>query len=343
MDYGGALNEREFINLARRDCATTLARGAGAWYLVMPDHMFNTEGYRAAVVEMARVSSDAAARPMPKDNAQMAVYIDQQIEHVVKYSYSRAISAMAVSMPMRTAFNRSGVSYDPYFLSDIDNPVRPKYKVHFILSSPTITKKQITWIQENLQKDGNVLVFCNAAGMSSTAGSFEENMQKLTGICVRYAPTTVGTFRTVPMPGSDRMAEGLKDNCEIIWDEPLFFVDDNEAKVFGTIAGTNKAGWAVKRFKDWTSIYIAIAGNITPELIRSIVREAGITPIGPLGDVTIAGNGFIAIHALTDGKKKLVLGNKYNLIDLSNNKSMPPTADLELPMRVGETRWFRKK
>lgn len=343
VTFGGALNEREFINFARRDSAMTLARGAGAWYLVMPDQMFNTEGYRSAVAEIARASSNAAVLPMPDDNAQMAVFIDQRIELAVKYSYSRAISAMAVSMPIRTAFNRSGVSFDPYFLSDIDNPARPKYKVHFILTAPTITKKQIAWIQENLQKDGNVLVFCNAAGMSSTAGSFEENIRKLTGMTVRYEPAAVGIFRAVPIPGSDRMADGLKDNCEIMWDMPLFYIDDADAKVFGKIAGTDKAGWAVKRFKDWTSVYIAIAGNITPELIRSIVREAGITPIGPAGDVTTAGNGFISIHALSDGKKKLSLGRRSELIDLADNRSIPPAAELELPMRTGETRWFRRK
>ncbi|MEK6793623.1 MAG: hypothetical protein AABZ39_02520 [Spirochaetota bacterium] len=65
-------------------------------------------------------------------------------------------------------------------------------------------------------------------------------------------------------------------------------------------------------------------------------------PDRPAGDVTTAGNGFISIHALRDGKKKLSLGRRSELIDLSDNNPMPSAVELEFPMLAGETRWFRR-
>jgi hypothetical protein len=125
--------------------------------------------------------------------------------------------------------------------------------------------------------------------------------------------------------------------------QPLFYIDDKSAIAFGEITGTGKTGWAVKRFKDWTSIYIAIPGAFTPELIRNIVREAGIEPIGPCNDVTYSGNGFITIHALSNGNKILRLPDKCDLLDLASGKSAGRNIDtISCQMQAGETRWFRK-
>lgn len=340
--YGGAPDENSFLQFARRDAAATLTRGAGAWFLVMPSHMFATPGYREHVSEIGRAYSNAAFSPDNADHGQCAVYFDAMAEHATRYSYSRALSSMAVSGPLRTAFSRSGVTYDTYLLSDVTEAKRPQYKAHFFLTSPSIDAAQIRFIRENLQKDGNVLVFCGGAGISSRAGSFEENLFQLTGIKGRFDGSVQGIYRTAPISTEDKIGQGLADNCEISWDQPLFYADDAEALSFGKILPGGKTGWALKRHKNWTGVYIAIAGNITPELIRNILLEAGEKPLGPLGDVTFSGNGILAIHALSDGNKKISFPRKKNLVDLSTLQSVGPAAEeWVFPMSSGETRWFR--
>ena len=186
-------------------------------------------------------------------------------------------------------------------------------------------------------------MFVNAAGMCSDKGSFEENVFQLTGIKVKYAPETSGYYRIRPVQGvNDKIAAGLKDNVLTEARGPLIYVDDPESIAFGEVAGTGKTGWAVKRFKDWTGIYIAIAGAFTPELLRNIVSEAEIEPAGPCNDVTFAGNGFITIHALFDGNKRLCWQNKCDLVDLTSGEIIKNINTLSFPMKAGETRWFRK-
>lgn len=341
-EHGGVLNEQEFAGQARRDVGTLLAQGQGAWFLAMNRLLFNTAEYRSVIKELAAAAKMAADKPMPLDRGQMAVFIDENIRNATAYPYGPALNNLSIGTG-KIPLLRSGVSWDSYYLSDLENPRRFQYKVNLFAAAPTITKTQIEYVRKNLQKDGNVLVFVNAAGITSDAGTFEKNIQELTGMKIKYAPDNVGVFRIKPVPVKDRIADGLKDNIMTEMRQPLFFIDDPDATVFGKINGTDKAGWAVKRFKDWTSIYIALPGAITPELVRNIVREAGIEPIGPCDDVTTAGNGFITIHAISDGEKKLKWVGKCDIADLISGEIINNADMLSFQMKTGETRWFRKQ
>lgn len=339
--FGGARDEREFGHLARRDAAAHLTRGTGAWFLCMPGTMFTTPGYRAHVAAISRVAAIVAERPRPRETGQMAVYVDQDGETAARPAYGRAFSSMSVIHPVRDALARSGVPFDPYFLSDLDHPRRPGYRVHLFLSAPTISAARVAWVEANLQRDGNVIVVANAAGAAGAAGPFPETVRRLCGIRAALDQTVVGAWRTVPAASADRFARALADDCELLWDQPLARVDDPAAEAVGRIAGTPHAGWAVRRFPTWTGVYVALAGAITPSLVRAAVREAGLEPVGPEGDVTFQGNGLLAIHALSAGRKRLHLPAAAALTDLDDGTARPAAAVADLPMQAGETRWFR--
>ena len=340
--HGGVLNEREFSGQARRDIGTLLAQGQGGWFIPQNRLLFNTAEYHSVIKELASAAKMAADKPMPQDRGQMAVFIDENMRNATAYPYGSALNNLSIGIG-KIPLLRSGVSWDSYYLSDLENPKRHQYKINLFAAAPTITKAQIEYVRKNLQKDGNILVFINAAGITSDAGNFEKNIQELTGMKIKYVPDQTGVFRIKPVPVKDRIADGLKDNVMTEMLQPLFYVADPDSIVFGKINGTDKAGWAVRRFKDWTSIYIALPGAITPELVRNIVREAGIEPIGPCNDVTTAGNGFITIHAISDGEKALTWTGKCDLFDLASGEIIKNINTTSFQMKAGETRWFRKQ
>ncbi len=338
---GGVIDEDEFANQARRDLGAVAAQGGGAWFLAMNRNSFNTPEYLQVMRELVRAMKLAADQPMPQDRAQMCVFLDEDTRNVANYSLAAGFNNLSIGMA-RPALWRSGVSWDAYYLSDLINPDRHKYKVYLFLAAPSITAKQIDWIRQNLQKDGNVLVFVNVAGISSDKGTFERNIHNLTGIKVKYDKSQIQVFRIRPVASKDRIAKGLKDNILTEMKQPLVYVDDPDAVKFGEIADTGKTGWAIKRFKDWTSVYISLPGAITPELIRNIVAEAGLTPIGPCDDMTTSGNGFITIHAISGGSKT-IRWSGGSLRDLTSGKIIN-TRDHSLTFNLepGQTRWFRK-
>jgi Concanavalin A-like lectin/glucanases superfamily len=338
---GGATDEAKFANQARRDLGMLSAQGAGAWFLAMNRNSFNSPEYLPVIHELVRAMKLAANKPMPQDRGQICVFLDEDTRNVASYKHGPGFNNLSIGMP-RLALFRSGLSWDPYFLSDLTNPQRHKYRIYLFLASPAISAKQITWVQKNLQKDGNVLIFVNVAGISSDKGSFEQNIKKLTGMTVKYDKSQVKIFRIRPTQSKDPLARGLKDNVLTEMLQPLVYVDDPKAIKVGEIADTGKTGWAVKRFKDWTSVYIALPGAITPELIRNIAAEAKLTPIGPCNDMTTSGNGFITLHAISDGSKT-IRWNGGKLRDLISGKIINTRDNtLTMEMKAGQTRWFRK-
>jgi Concanavalin A-like lectin/glucanases superfamily len=339
---GGSRDEHEFVNQARRDLGMLAAQGAGAWFLVMNRNTFNTPEYLPVLKEVAQAMKLAANRPMPQDRGQICLFSDEDTRNIASYTYGMGLNNLSIGMA-RLTMNRSGVSWDPYYLSDLTNSKRHKYKVYMFLAAPTISAEQIKWVKQNLQKDGNVLVFVNAAGISSDKGLFEQNIFDLTGMKIKYDLSSVKVFRIAPVSG-DRLAAKVKDNIMTEAKQPLFYVDDPSATTFGKISDTGKTGWAVKRFQNWTSIYISLPGNFTPQLVRNIIREADMKPIGPVNDVTYSGNGFITIHALFNGTKMLQWDKKCDLLDLSTGKIIGKNINsIKFDMLAGETRWFRKQ
>ncbi len=340
---GGVNDENEFVNQGRRDLGMLAAQGQGGWFLGLSRNLFGTPKYVEAVKEMAAAMELAAKNPMPEDRGQIGVFIDDELRNYAAFGFCQSLNNISVGLA-RLTLSRSGVSWDAYNLADLTNPKRAKYKVNLFLAAPTISAAQIEWVKQNLQKDGNIVIFVSSAGISSDKGTFVDNIVQLTGMKVKYNPETSSHFRIKPLSGvNDKRAAGLKDNVLSETMQPLFYIDDESVVAFGEITGTGKTGWAVKRFKDWTSIYIAVPGAFTPELIRNIVREAGMEPIGPCNDVTYAGNGFITIHALSNGSKTLRLPGKCDLLDLASGKSAGKNIDtISFQMQAGETRWFRK-
>jgi Concanavalin A-like lectin/glucanases superfamily len=340
---GGVTNAKQFANQARRDLGTLAAQGGGAWLLAMNRHSYNKPQYMKVIKEVAHGMQLAADKPMPQDRGQIGVFADEDTRNVCQFRYGMSINNVGIGMA-RMPLLRSGASWDAYYLSDIDTPGRHKYKVYLFLSAPTISAKQISWIKKNLQRDGNVLVFVNAVGMTSDAGSFKSISKELTGMNIKYDMSKISVLRVIPAKSSDKMAKDLKDNVLSELKQPLFYVDDKTATTIGTVKGTTKTGWAVKRFKDWTSVYVSLPGALTPQLLRNIVAEAGITPIGPCDDVTTAGNGFITIHALYNGNKTLRWDKKCDLLDLTTGKLAGKGINtISFDMKAGETRWFRKQ
>ena len=88
------------------------------------------------------------------------------------------------------------------------------------------------------------------------------------------------------------------------------------------------------------SVYSALPGGFTPQLLRGLAREAGSQPIGPQDDVTYAGNGLVVLHALRDGAKTIRWSGRYDVIDLTSNRRLAQAVEqFTFTAHACETRW----
>jgi hypothetical protein len=341
---GGAVNYEQWVGQAMRDLGAQACKGQGGWFYAMAGTSWNCPLIMDAVGKINRAMTLSTREGVADDRGQVALFCDEMMQaHSTKMdSFNAGLNNVATGY-QRNAFWMSGVSFDEYHVWDITNPKLGKYKVYVFLVTTTMTQEQIAFIEKNLQRDGNVLVFVNAVAMCSDGGDFAGNIKRLSGMDVKWDAGQVDLWRTRPVGSGDGLGKGLVNNVQVNKKFPLFWVEGGEDERLGVISKTGKTGWAVKRFGDWTSVYVSMGGGLTPELIRNIVVEAGMEPVGPLGDVTFSGNGFVVIYALSDGNKTLDFDEACDVVDvMSGEKVGAGVRSLTLPMKARSCRWFRR-
>lgn len=339
----GTRHSEDLNNQIRRDFGMVAASGYGAYLYAMVGNNFINDKYMDAVREANEISLRVSNSPVDEDG-QMAVFVD---EHFSSY-LNKGINYLILGACVRHArlpLYRSGLSWDGFLLSDVSHPQRKKYKLNVFLTAAGPTETEIEWIEKNLQRDGNINVFCYDAGRMAPGG-FEKNIGRLTGIRVKLDKRQV-RYRQRPSDSSDALSQSLSDYYEVeSYGQtfgPLFHVDDPSATPLAHLDDNSVVVSAIKRHKNWTAVYIGIPGGITPAFLRALAKEAGIKPVGPENDVTFAGNGMIVVHAVEDGEKTISWSKKSNLLDLSSNKIVVRKAKaFTFKMKAGETRWFRK-
>ncbi len=81
-----------------------------------------------------------------------------------------------------------------------------------------------------------------------------------------------------------------------------FWIESDYDNALATYKEDNKTAMAVKRFPDWTSIYIAAPNALAGEMMNNIAQEAGAYRCGPasMGELRMSGR-FVSYHALKSG------------------------------------------
>ena len=338
----------EHFNQMRRHFAYVFSQGEWAWFMTIGYHgHFVWHGvYGSILNEVQRAAEMSLKSAVENDWGQVVVFRDDLAQTFFS-SFKRQDHALNHSALAMRGLVYSGLTWSNYLLSDLENKKRSSAKIYLFSTATTLGESQIKWVEKNLQKDGNVLIFANDAGRVG-AGGFEKNIKRLTGMNIKSHPEVEVSYGYSSDRFDDPLSTGLRGHA--LWYRrqvgPLYLVDDAEAKTLATLSGTKFPGIAVKRHKNWTAIYVAGSCEqaFTPEFFRGIAKEAKVKPIGPAGDITYAGNGFLAIHAAKSGSKTLNLKSRGDLLDLATGKIVAKNVkSYTLNMKFGETRWFRVK
>jgi hypothetical protein len=329
-------------NQMRRDLGNSLAQGQGGWFYGLSGHIWGSDDYYLVMDEAVKAVELATNEPLPDDHGQIAVFLDEKGRSYLSTWKEAALSSHYMGTYWaRVPFSRSGVSWDDYLLEDVTHQNRPDYKVNVFLNSATLDAEQIKFIQDSLQRDGNVLLFFNNTGYSG--GNHASTIQAVSGIQVKVDLSTELGPDTGYQGVADAPLSGL-DHIRSFSSTPLFYVDDPQATPLATIQGTDRVGAAVRKFADWTGVYLSLPGVISPQFIREVVALADVTPIGPAEDVTYAGNGFIVVHAMTPGEKILRWEEESDLFDITTGRTVAHQTDrYSLTMKAFETRWFKRR
>ena len=92
---------------------------------------------------------------------------------------------------------------------------------------------------------------------------------------------------------------------------PLFEINDDKADILGEYIFSQKAGFAVKEFEDWTSVYIG-APYVQADVIRAIAKKYNAHLFSQNKQAIIYANeSFLGIHASWDGAVEIDLKREW--------------------------------
>ena len=334
-----------FANIMRKMAAPVITSNQGYWYLMIGGNPSMQDEFEYVVKESFDALKHKNVKTVNLDG-QIAFFWDEEARAYMGDRFGWVLEQHAIHQGQRM-LARSGVGFQQYLLSDLTHPKRPKSKVNIFALGTTMTEEQISYIEKNLQKDGNILVFVYDAGRTAPGG-FEKNIFRLTGMKIKAAPSkTMGLAAFGAERFSDPLSKYIKNTAPLTGGPfmiPMYYVNDSSAKPLANWARTNLVGAAVKRHKNWTAVYLGIPLGLAvkPEFIRQLAIEGGIKPFAPVGEVSYAGNGIVAIHAISDGVKKLQWQEHADVFDLTKNQIIKRNVkEININMKFGQTAWFR--
>ncbi|HID08308.1 MAG TPA: glycosyl hydrolase family protein [Armatimonadetes bacterium] len=114
---------------------------------------------------------------------------------------------------------------------------------------------------------------------------------------------------------------------------PTIFADDPKCQVLGTFVGCGLPAFVIKRFGEWTSVYSASPG-VPWQILRELMRLAGVHVYVESGDNLYVDNRFIALHTVSGGVKRINLLKHATVRDLIHDRTIAVDAskfEIELP------------
>ena len=122
-----------------------------------------------------------------------------------------------------------------------------------------------------------------------------------------------------------------------------FWIDDGAATVMARYAENGQAAIAVRRFDEWTSVYVAAPSSLGDDLLNNIARAAGAYVAGPAGQVALQMSGnFVSLHGLRSCNYPFCLPpGRRQVLDAETGAVLAAgVTPHAIPIQAQETKWF---
>ncbi|MFA6101715.1 MAG: LamG-like jellyroll fold domain-containing protein [Victivallaceae bacterium] len=313
-EYGRTNNLEETCTVIRRGFGQALTNGMGFWWLPMPyNYAYNQEGIMREIKKIAEVSRETLKTDR-SSIAEVALVFDEKSSLYLAFQKNNFIYNQTWKL-YQNAF-RMGAPFDAYLLEDIANPRMRDYKLYIFMNTYYTDSKIRNEIAAKVRKNNAVAVWCYAPGFITDNGFDEKTMFELTGFTLRHEMKE----NSMKLEITDKQhpltryaaAMGTYNVGPVIWS------DDPDARVLGKAGG--KDALAVKKFKDWTSVYTLMPLN--KELLAGLCEFAGVHRFNKDYSVLTANKSYLMLHASSAGDKTIQLQTPSTVTEVFTGQAM---------------------
>ncbi len=361
MRIGTPLSLDHFKSTIYKEIGQMLAHYQGYWW-----YDIGANAYRhpeaMKVIRLAKDVTDEVFSRMPQDKftPEVAfVYSTKSLYWGIPSLWSiYHIPTWCIdwmSLDLATA----GVPAAHYFLEDvINNSGRiSNAKVLVFVNTYYLTAAERDFINKNFKKDHKILVWHYSPGYVNEKNIDLKETAKLVNMNIE-TDAKVMRMRPIAVPGNDPLSAGLKplqgigDSFRCFFDisengdyQKLFCqrfrINDPTAVTLAKYYEDGQSAIAVKRFDNYTSVFVAALGGLSPELLNNVAREAGAFVASRPGPVIDMNGNFISIHGVAGGKYTIKLPRTADVYNPFTRQIVAKQVDhFELEIMPQKSYWF---
>ena len=358
MKIGTPMNLEAFKSANRKEIGQMIANGAGGWwYYDISENAFNHPDLLKEIKQSTSIAKwvDANAK---KFQPEVAVVLNHSAPLTTRMNIWRFRNETSWLMGYQMyALKMSGVPFDIMYFEDVKkNPELQKYRMYIFLNAYELEKSDINFINKKLKRNNNTLVWHFAPGYLNTEQrKYDVNqVATMTGMKVKTSMSPKN-FRVYAAPESGLLPlQGLGDVVRTFFsisfedkflNTQRFAITDNQVTRLASYADDGTTAIAMKKMKNWTSVYAASLSGISGELFHKLAKEQKLYTVCSPNIAQIEMNGsFISISPLMNGKLKLKLPRKCTVVDAFSNEILAKDCNTyQLTVKPGKTIWLLLK
>jgi hypothetical protein len=300
------------VAILRRNVLGPCSRGMGLWYydLVCEHEVQPTWGaagcwdsreMQAEIAKLQKLQAARYRRPFASGADVLLVFDTESFYYTAHNGDLDPVSTELLDGTTADLFH-SGAAFDMVYLFDLEELDLRPYKAVIFANTFCIDPSQRKLIRTKVAQDGRHLFWSCAPGLIDGATLDAEGISGLIGIAVVSVKTSPARV-VVRAAGAPACTFGFERAIE-----PLFAAHDAGATVLGKLQASEHAGLARKRLAGHTAWFSSVPLR-DPNLLRYLLREAGVHIYNDQGDVVYVGNGMLLVHSASGGPRTLTLRN----------------------------------
>lgn len=319
--WWGPDNVEQSLGDMLRAFSQIVTHNGSMWWFDMWGGWYDDARLMALQKRMRDFYEAAALSGGLEPRAQLAVFIDE-----------KALNGIAPGSPLANSLCQRqlellgglGAPYDSFLLSDFERVDPTRYRAALLICPRSLTAAQ----HERLKRwkaDNRTVIFSGYASFLS--GKIGEGTEIACSLSEEIAPLTA-VFREKPYAdGALRL--------------PRLTLHPDRRDIVLAVSEENEPAAVLHRGRDYQTLW-----SIAPALPAQMVREALLLSGGHIflhtGDSVYCAGDYIAVHALTDGIKRIYLPRIGRAYDAFTGERLPGTELwTETEMKAGECRLFR--
>jgi hypothetical protein len=330
------------VGVLRRNLMGILREGGTAWYMDcggngrrnptgQVEGWYRDEGLMRNFAEMQRLARRRLDRADHAPSAQVAVLVS---DASVAYQRQDAALCDALVFHQMLQLGPLGASFDTYRVEDlpllVKQPWHANYRLWIFLGTLHVGQKERDAV-ERLKAGGRTLLWVYGCGLLTEDAISCAAMESLTGlrVAVRLASELllINCFAT-----GSRIVFGTERPVG-----PVVIGADPRATVGGWFVNTGDPGFLTRDFGGWRSVWSG-APAVPTAVLRHLARQAAVHVYVDSGDQVLSENGYLSVHAGSDGERTVRLPKVSNVADAVTGKPVALAArEFRAALRRGET------